>query len=84
MHACIDIHIQLLCRIFGHSQILAGSSKHSSEFSDIAVEQILFVSCRILVLANGTVKEFDSPQALIADKSTVFYSMVKDAGLIQE
>ncbi|CAH1793465.1 unnamed protein product [Owenia fusiformis] len=37
---------------------------------------------RILVLDAGKTKEYDSPTALLADKSTVFYGMAKDAGLV--
>ncbi|XP_074649425.1 multidrug resistance-associated protein 1-like isoform X1 [Tubulanus polymorphus] len=36
---------------------------------------------RIMVLDGGKVKEFDSPQILLQDKNTSFYSMAKDAGL---
>lgn len=32
------------------------------------------------MLDQGLVKEFDSPQALMADKKSIFYSMVKVEG----
>ncbi|KAL4218281.1 Multidrug resistance-associated protein 1 [Mactra antiquata] len=38
---------------------------------------------RILVLDHGKVIEFDSPNVLLEDKSTVFYSMAKQAGLVK-
>jgi len=37
---------------------------------------------RILVLQGGEVKEFDTPQSLLADTNSVFYSMAKDARLV--
>ena len=39
-------------------------------------------SDKILVLDAGRVKEFDSPQSLLDDATSVFYSMAKDAGLV--
>jgi len=36
---------------------------------------------RIIVLENGRIKECDSPQALMADRKSVFYSMVQCANL---
>ena len=37
---------------------------------------------RILVLNNGEVQEFDSPQTLLQNTSSAFYAMAKDAGLV--
>ena len=37
---------------------------------------------RIMVLDRGLIKEFDSPQALLGDKSSIFHSMAKDANLV--
>ena len=39
-------------------------------------------SDRVLVLDAGNVAEFDSPANLLADSSTIFYSLVKDDGII--
>ena len=36
-----------------------------------------------MVLGAGEVLEFDSPSKLLADKSSVFYSMAQDAGLVE-
>lgn len=43
---------------------------------------IIFFVKRILVLERGQVAEFDSPQNLLKNKNSKFYSMAKDAGLI--
>ncbi|CAG5119556.1 unnamed protein product, partial [Candidula unifasciata] len=37
---------------------------------------------RIMVLDNGKIKEFDSPQNLLQNPSSVFYGMARDAGLV--
>ena len=39
-------------------------------------------SDKILVLDAGKVKEFDSPENLLDDATSSFYSMAKDAGLV--
>jgi ABC-type multidrug transport system fused ATPase/permease subunit len=37
---------------------------------------------RILVLDNGGVRELEEPQRLLADHSSVFYSMAREARLV--
>ena len=37
---------------------------------------------RILVLSEGEVKEYDTPQALLNNQKSVFYAMAADAGLV--
>lgn len=37
---------------------------------------------RILVLDNGTIAEFASPSVLLQNKSSIFYLMAKDAGIV--
>ena len=59
-----------------------------SEFSSSTVLTIahrlntIMDSNRVLVLHEGRVAEFDSPQNLLRDESTIFYSLAKDAGLV--
>ncbi|XP_048247829.1 multidrug resistance-associated protein 1-like isoform X2 [Haliotis rufescens] len=36
---------------------------------------------KIIVLDQGLIKEFDSPDTLLKDKTSIFYGMAKDAGL---
>jgi ABC-type multidrug transport system fused ATPase/permease subunit len=38
-------------------------------------------SDRVLVLNEGRVAEFSSPENLLKDDRTIFYSLAKDAGL---
>ena len=37
---------------------------------------------KIIVLDGGQLKEFDTPERLLASKSSLFYMMVRDSGLI--
>ncbi|KAK8442051.1 hypothetical protein ACI3LY_001821 [Candidozyma auris] len=41
-------------------------------------------SDRILVLDSGQVKEFDSPKTLLADKTSMFYSLCKEGGYLSK
>jgi ABC-type multidrug transport system fused ATPase/permease subunit len=36
---------------------------------------------RILVMDQGTVAEFDTPQNLLANKSSIFFSLAAEAGI---
>lgn len=40
-------------------------------------------SDRILVLDKGNVAEFEAPNQLLEDKQSIFYSMAKEAGLVE-
>lgn len=59
------------------------------EFADCTILTIahrintVMDSDRILVLDKGHIAEFDTPQHLIDNKSSLFYSMAHEAGLAE-
>lgn len=58
------------------------------EFADCTVLTIahrlntIMDSDRVLVLDKGTIVEFDKPQTLLENKTSIFHGMAKDAGLV--
>ncbi|XP_060581167.1 multidrug resistance-associated protein 1-like isoform X5 [Ruditapes philippinarum] len=59
-----------------------------TEFSDATVLTIahrlntIMDYTRVMVLDQGKIKEFQSPQELLQDKDSIFYGMAADAGLV--
>lgn len=41
-----------------------------------------FFSFRVTVLDKGKIVEFDAPNTLLQKKTSIFYGMAKDAGLV--
>ena len=58
------------------------------EFSDCTVLTIahrlntILDNNRVMVLDQGRIAEFDTPDNLLADKQSIFYGMAKNAGLV--
>ncbi|VDN89059.1 unnamed protein product [Brugia pahangi] len=56
---------------------------HSSTVLTIAHRLNTIIDCdRIIVLENGSIREFDSPQNLLASRSSIFFSMACDAQIV--
>jgi len=57
-------------------------------FDDVTILTIahrlntIMESTRVLVLEQGRVTEFDTPEVLLADRSSRFYAMALEAGLV--
>jgi ABC-type multidrug transport system fused ATPase/permease subunit len=43
---------------------------------------MLFISYRVMFLDQGIIKEYDSPDNLLKDKSSAFYGMAKAANIV--
>jgi ABC-type proline/glycine betaine transport system ATPase subunit len=41
-------------------------------------------SDRVIVLDQGKIAEYDSPQVLLSNKESIFFGMAKNAGLVKE
>jgi ATP-binding cassette, subfamily C (CFTR/MRP), member 1 len=60
------------------------------QFSDCTILTIahrlntILDSDRIIVLEQGKIAEFDTPQSLLADANSIFYGMAKNAGISQQ
>lgn len=72
---------------------LGGVCKLWDEGDMVHVQPLSFIHCqclfifnrpffRVMVLDQGLIKEYDSPDHLLKDKSTVFYGMAKAANIV--
>lgn len=39
-------------------------------------------SSRVLVMSEGRIAEFDTPERLLADRTSIFFSLASQAGLV--
>lgn len=44
--------------------------------------QTIMDSDRVMVMDKGQIKEFKSPSQLLKDKSSIFFSLAQEAGLV--
>ena len=51
-------------------------------FSVTRLMMLLESFYRVMVLDQGNIKEFESPDNLLKDELSIFYGMAKDAGLV--
>merc|ERR1719391_1040359 len=58
------------------------------EFADCTVLTVahrlrtVMDSTRVVVMDKGSIKEFDTPARLLKDKTSIFYSLANEAGLV--
>lgn len=70
------------------SSLLPSQKTIRTQFTDCTILTIahrlntIMDSDRVIVLDQGKIAEFDSPKALLDDKNSIFYSMAKNAGLV--
>ncbi|CAL4074063.1 unnamed protein product, partial [Meganyctiphanes norvegica] len=67
-----DLIQQTIRREFAHATVITIAHRLNT----------IMDSTRVLVLDKGEVKEFDTPSVLLKNKSSIFYGMAKDAGLV--
>jgi ABC-type multidrug transport system fused ATPase/permease subunit len=66
-------------------EIIRGPIFHDVTILTIAHRlNTIIESDRVLVLDQGCVAEYDAPEVLLADKTSRFYSMAFEAGLVQD
>ncbi|KIJ06185.1 hypothetical protein PAXINDRAFT_20611 [Paxillus involutus ATCC 200175] len=66
-------------------EIIRGPIFHDVTILTIAHRlNTIIESDRVLVLEQGNVAEFEAPEVLLADKTSRFYSMALEAGLVQD
>ncbi|KAF8844780.1 P-loop containing nucleoside triphosphate hydrolase protein [Paxillus ammoniavirescens] len=66
-------------------EIIRGPIFHEVTILTIAHRlNTIIESDRVLVLEQGSVAEFEAPEVLLADKTSRFYSMALEAGLVQD
>ena len=66
-----NIHVQCLP---GPSGVISNASSRAS----------IIDSDKVVVMEEGRVKEVDSPENLLKNENSLFYSLAKEAGLVKK
>ena len=46
------------------------------------ISPLYFLFCRIMVLDDGEIREFDTPDGLLQNTEGLFYQLAQDAGIV--
>ena len=85
---CKHLHIIQFWRLLTNIIYVSVKTLTCQSRFDMWWFHLIYVYCslfsRVMVLQGGKIVEIDSPQNLLADKSSLFYGLAKDAGLADE